>query len=184
MATTPVSVFTAAGKAALERLRANRALKPIPVPKVDGNNFLCCGVDAAEGRKITYRFFFNAEKRHLSGVCHFGRQTEGPTDHVHGGASAAVLDTSMGITSWWSGLKCVTANLSMNYRAMLPLNTSVGVEAWIESEEDRKVTVQALIRDLNTERVFCDSSAIFVKLTDAQKEKLKNKNQPGVMAKI
>ena len=64
------------------------------------------------------------------------------------------------------------------------------VKSWLQalggvlSEEDRKVTVQALIRDLNTERVFCDSSAIFVKLTDAQKEKLKNKNQPGVMAKI
>lgn len=87
----------------------------------------------------SYRLFYDATAKRLLGVCHFGEMAEGPPGMVHGGAASAMLDTAMGNLCWWSGQKVVTGRLSVDYRSMLPLNTTCSVSAWFDREEGRKV---------------------------------------------
>lgn len=51
----------------------------------------------------------------------FNLAQQGPPDHVHGGASAAVLDEAMGAAVWVAGLQVVAARLEVDYKRPLPL---------------------------------------------------------------
>jgi acyl-coenzyme A thioesterase PaaI-like protein len=63
---------------------------------------------------------------------------QGPPGHVHGGASAAILDEAMGKIVWLSGLQVVLATMTLDYAKPTPLGVQVRAEAWIERIEGRK----------------------------------------------
>lgn len=68
----------------------------------------------------------------------FSIHQQGPPGHAHGGASAAVLDEVMGVVAWRSGLKVVLANLNLDYRRPVPLDTPLRVEGWVKDQDTRK----------------------------------------------
>ncbi len=68
----------------------------------------------------------------------FGLAEQGPPDHAHGGASAAVIDEAMGNVVWCSQLAVVLANINLDYRLPVPLGTPVRVEAWVDKIVGRK----------------------------------------------
>ncbi|HDO26674.1 MAG TPA: PaaI family thioesterase, partial [Bacteroidetes bacterium] len=46
---------------------------------------------------------------------------------------AAVLDEAMGFAAWIAGQTVVAAKIIVEYIQMLPVNSVVTVEAWVES---------------------------------------------------
>ncbi|HUH97539.1 MAG TPA: PaaI family thioesterase [Anaerolineales bacterium] len=64
---------------------------------------------------------------------------QGPPDHAHGGASAAILDEAMGLVVWAAGLKVAAVNLEINYHKPLPLRQALTVEARISEKEEHKI---------------------------------------------
>lgn len=64
---------------------------------------------------------------------------QGPPDHAHGGASAAILDEAMGLVVWAAGLKVAAVNLEINYHKPLPLHQSLMLEARITEKDERKI---------------------------------------------
>ena len=68
---------------------------------------------------------------------------QGPPGHAHGGASAAVLDESMGCVCFQSGYPVLVANLNVNYHLPVPLNLPLLVESWVAQTEGRKVYAQS-----------------------------------------
>ncbi|SRR5581483_1349069 len=64
---------------------------------------------------------------------------QGPPDHAHGGASAAILDEAMGLVVWAAGLKVAAVNLEINYHKPLPLRQPLTVEARITERDERKI---------------------------------------------
>lgn len=97
---------------------------------------------------------------------HFGKLTEGPRDHVHGGAISAMADTAMGVSVWYYGIPCVTANLSVNYREKVPLLTSVLLESKIREINGRKITTEYTMTDLQDNTHYSDGTALFIQLKD------------------
>lgn len=69
----------------------------------------------------------------------FDDRHQGPPGHVHGGASAAVLDEAMGAAVWRAGLQVVAARLEIDYKRPLPLGQKVSIRARIEQQEGKKV---------------------------------------------
>lgn len=53
----------------------------------------------------------------------------------------------MGSLCWFSDLRSVTGSLNISYKTLLPVETSVFLEAHIESVEGRKVKVVAGLYD-------------------------------------
>ena len=64
---------------------------------------------------------------------------QGPPGYAHGGASAAILDESMGLVVWAAGLQVAAVNLEINYHKPLPLNQPLTLETRITQKDERKI---------------------------------------------
>lgn len=86
---------------------------------------------------------------------------QGPPGHVHGGASATLVDEAMGASAWFSGRRVVAVNLNINLKHAVPLEQELRLEGRVVKQEGRKVfTIGALI--LPDGRVAVEGSGIFV----------------------
>lgn len=84
----------------------------------------------------------------------FDEGQQGPPAHLHGGASAAVLDEAMGAAVWTAGLRVVAVNLEINYRQPVPLGQRVTIRARVQERQARKV--------LTTSEIFLPGGAVAV----------------------
>jgi len=64
---------------------------------------------------------------------------EGPPLHLHGGASASLIDEAMGVAVWYAGYRVVAVNLNFSLKAPVPLGIEITVSGWVERAEGRKV---------------------------------------------
>ncbi len=64
---------------------------------------------------------------------------QGPLGHIHGGASAAVLDEVIGVAIWRAGYNVAVVNMELNFRQAIPVDSTVTVEARMTKKEGRKV---------------------------------------------
>jgi uncharacterized protein (TIGR00369 family) len=71
---------------------------------------------------------------------------QGPPQHAHGGASAAILDEAMGLVVWAAGHKVAAVNLEINYHKPLPLKVPLSLEARITQIDERKIFSTGEIR--------------------------------------
>lgn len=71
---------------------------------------------------------------------------QGPPGFSHGGASAAILDETMGLVVWAAGMKVAAVNLEINYHKPLPLHQPLKLEARITEKDNRKVFSSGEIR--------------------------------------
>jgi acyl-coenzyme A thioesterase PaaI-like protein len=71
---------------------------------------------------------------------------QGPPNHAHGGASAAILDEAMGLVVWAARLKVAAVNLEINYFKPLPLHQVLTLEARITEQDERKIFSTGEIR--------------------------------------
>lgn len=99
-----------------------------------------------DGNRFRTRYFRDHEK-HLHARIWFGPETEGPPEHAHGGAVAAVMDEALGLAAWAAGYPVVVGNLNISFRAMLPVCKVVTLESRVVSAEGRKIMVHG--------RLFC-----------------------------
>ena len=116
------------------------------------------------GRRFRIRYYRGADDDRLWGKILFGAGAQGPPDHVHGGAMAAILDEAMGGAAWQSGHPVVAANLDISFRHMLPLDAACVVEARITAADGRKITTTATLRDRDGGQVFAEGRGVFVVL--------------------
>ena len=105
-----------------------------------------------DGNRYRVRYYKTAEQE-LRARIWFGPETEGPPDHSHGGAMAAVMDEVLGLAAWAAGYSIVVGNLNVSFRNLLPLEKVVTVESKVVSAEGRKVMVHGQL---------CDGDTVFV----------------------
>lgn len=70
---------------------------------------------------------------------------EGPPGHVHGGATAGLLDEVLGVCVWHSKHACVTQTLTLHYGRTIPLDATVDVYSRIKKVTDKMVEVECTI---------------------------------------
>jgi len=88
---------------------------------------------------IKIHYYFNRENGRFYAKVYFTPRTQGPPQHVHGGAISAVLDETMGGAAWINGYAVVTARLSVNFIIPIKIDTELFIEAWIEKIEKKNV---------------------------------------------
>lgn len=112
-----------------------------------------------DGDRYRVRYYRNA-KQELRARIWFGPETEGPPDHSHGGAMAAVLDEVLGLAAWTAGYAIVVGNLNISFRNLLPLGAVVTVESTVVSVQGRKVMVHGKICQGDT--VFASAECLCI----------------------
>jgi len=118
------------------------------------------------GHRLRVRYYKTESGDHLFGKILFGPGAQGPPDHVHGGAMAAILDEAMGGVAWQSGHPVVAANLDITFRRMLPLTTPCVVESEILAIDGRKITTRGVLRARDGAAIFAEGKALFVVLDE------------------
>ena len=97
-------------------------------------------------------------------VVRFGSMINGHPTIVHGGITSLVLDNSYGWLFFSLDLPmAVTANLQVNYRAPLPMNTTCILKAKMDRLDGRKMFMKGTVHDLHG-KLIADSSSLFVAL--------------------
>ncbi len=109
---------------------------------------------------IKIQYYFDHENGHFYSKVFFTSKTQGPPQHVHGGAISAVLDETMGAAAWLNGYTAITTHLSVNFIKPIKLNSELFVEAWIENIEKKKVFIKSkMIGDNNI--TYAESDGVF-----------------------
>lgn len=119
--------------------------------------------DENADRRLIVRYFRRAMDGVLVGKAWFGRGAAGPPGHAHGGSIAAVLDEAMGRAAWMQGHAVVAARLTVDFRAMLPLETVVQFEAFVDVVDGRKVHTRAVLTDA-AGKIIAAGNGLFIVL--------------------
>ncbi len=134
-----------------------------PFLSLDSHSFL---VANPSGESVRIAYFRGPAAGALYAKAWFGRETQGPPGHVHGGAMAAVLDEAMGGASWMNGYRSVAAKISVSFIAMLKLESETIVASRVERVDGRKVYLRATLSDLGGTAI-AESDGLFIVLRDA-----------------
>jgi len=104
----------------------------------------------------------------IRGVAHFRRFHLGRNGAVHGGCIAQLFDSLLGYTAFklTRSLYQRTAFLHVDYRAIVPIETRLQVDAGVDRVDGRKMFLTG--RLLNGEAVLAEANALFVKLNPGQ----------------
>ncbi|KAF0695488.1 Aste57867_13705 [Aphanomyces stellatus] len=97
----------------------------------------------------------------VSGV-YFGKKLCGHEGIVHGGCISTILDELFGWTMFWMTNQVgFTANLSVNFRKPLPVDTFGIITSELDRRERRKVFMKARLED-NDGNLYAEATALFI----------------------
>lgn len=128
------------------------------IPDFPGSNFV------GSGDGFGLQFGITPEGR-VEGRVLLGRDKQGPPGFAHGGAIAAVLDEAMTAAVYAAGLAGYTANLNVNFRQAIPVESEVQVVGQVEEVEGRKIFTSARIL-LPDGRLAAEGHGLFIHVED------------------
>lgn len=107
------------------------------------NACFCCGDrnPHSMGMRITA-----AGSGTLAAEAKLTQDHEGAHGNAHGGAVSALFDELLGCLAQYLGMPAMTASLTVDYRAPIPLPASVTMQARCDEVEGRKLWVSADMR--------------------------------------
>jgi len=118
------------------------------------------------GERIRVRYFRRQTDDALVGKVVFGPACEGPPGHAHGGSTAALLDDAMGVCAWMAKHEVVAGQIKIQFRAPMPLEHLVMVEASIGKIEGKRVVVKSRLYDAG--RTYVEGEGVFVNVGKAK----------------
>jgi uncharacterized protein (TIGR00369 family) len=121
-----------------------------------GSRFIC----GAPPINVGLQLYLEPDK-HVTAKIILDEHREGPPKHVHGGASAALIDEVMGAAVWNSGYQVVAAHLSFDYKRPVPLGEEITIKGYVERVEGKKVFTTGKIT-LSNGDVAVEGHGIFV----------------------
>jgi len=104
-------------------------------------------------------------------------EKEGPPGHAHGGSLATLLDEVMGNAAWFTAGMVLAANLNINYKQPVPLDTPLTLRGWVERIEGRKHHTLGELR-LPDDTVATTGSGLFITIPDERLNAYKASNWP------
>jgi acyl-coenzyme A thioesterase PaaI-like protein len=105
----------------------------------------------------------------------FLKRAEGPPGHVHGGATAGLLDEVMGVLVWHHNYRSVTQSIQIHYRRAIPLEIKGLVLTRIREVHEKTIEVHATVYD-HEKTPFVTSQGIFHRLSDEQLKRFRDKS--------
>ncbi len=118
--------------------------KPLPE---HGNCFVCGTLNP---KSIGVKWYYD-ENNEIYCDTVLTNEQQGPPNHAHGGASAALLDEAMGFAAWVTGYKIVSVNLNINYLKPIPLGVPIRIHGKIQNKDGRKIFAKGEISFENGE---------------------------------
>ncbi len=113
-------------------------------PKPDNPCFGCGG---ANPRGMRLSFEQDDARQRIVGRFCLGEEYQGGSGFLHGGIIALLLDEAMGKASRFHGEHAVTADLRVEYKRPIRVNTEIVVEGFVTRREGRQLYHRGEIRN-------------------------------------
>ncbi|XP_075031996.1 acyl-coenzyme A thioesterase THEM4-like [Calonectris borealis] len=133
-------------------------------PATPGETRLFLRAIEGAGAGFEYAMFLNASERRLLCLFQPGPYLEGHPGLTHGGAIAAIIDSTLGTCALAVAGKVVTANLSIDYLAPVPLGAVLLVDGRAERLEGRKVFLSCHVRSTSGDTLHARATGLFIRL--------------------
>ena len=117
-----------------------------------------CGDESPHGINLTW---YAREDGSIFTEVKLTVKQQGPKGHIHGGASAAILDEIIGVAIWRAGFNVAVVNMDINFRKAIPVDTMITAEARMTKKEGRKIFGIGEIR-LPDETIAVSCTGIYV----------------------
>ncbi len=116
------------------------------------------------------------EPTELLSVVKFKSAAEGPPGHVHGGASAGLIDEVMGILAWNQNIPVVTQKLEVHYLRPLPLTSEAYLCTRIEKQEEKSVILKTTL--FCKQKTPCiEATGVFYRISEELMKKFKSSKE-------
>jgi uncharacterized protein (TIGR00369 family) len=113
-------------------------------PKPDNPCFGCGGANA-RGMKLAFEQ--DDARQRIVGRFRIGEEFQGGSGFLHGGIIAVLLDEAMGKAARFYGEPAVTAELRVEYKRPVPVNTEIVVEGFVTRRDGRQLYHEGEIRN-------------------------------------
>ena len=113
-------------------------------PKPDNPCFGCGG---ANPRGMRLAFEQDEARQRIVGRFHLGEEYQGGSGFLHGGIIALLLDEAMGKAARFHSSQAVTAELRVEYKRPIPVNSDIVVEGFVTRREGRQLYHEGEIRN-------------------------------------
>ncbi|KAK4807619.1 hypothetical protein QYF61_015965 [Mycteria americana] len=144
--------------------RARQHLPGAEAPGPAGDTRLFLRAIEGDGAGFEYAMFLNAAERRLLCLFQPGPYLEGHPGLTHGGAIAAIIDGALGTCALAVAGKVMTANLSIDYLAPVPLGAVLLVDGRAERLEGRKVFLSCHVRSADGDALHARATGLFIRL--------------------
>ncbi|KAM9264378.1 LOW QUALITY PROTEIN: acyl-coenzyme A thioesterase THEM4-like [Morus bassanus] len=148
----------------------DRAAVPAGAPATPGDTRLFLRAIEGDGRGFEYAMFFNAAERRLLCLFQPGPYLEGHPGLTHGGAIATVIDSALGTCAVAVAGRVMTANLSIDYLAPIPLGAVMLVDGRAERLEGRKVFLSCHIQSAGGDTLHARATGLFIRLDPTKQQ--------------
>ncbi|KAG5795613.1 hypothetical protein H9Q69_005340 [Fusarium xylarioides] len=101
---------------------------------------------------------------YLLAFYHLGKRLSGHSGLIHGGIAAVLLDECMGRASfpWLTGKISVTANLNLNYKSPIKVDSMILIRAEVTDVQGGKAWVRGVIENAEDGAVFVEATGLFI----------------------
>lgn len=104
----------------------------------------------------------------------FKAGAEGPPGHIHGGASAGLIDEVMGVLVWNQNYPCVTQSLNLKYLKPVPLKEDAYLITRLGIVTEKVIEVITVLYD-KEKTPHVQAAGVFHRLTQKQLESFMKK---------
>ena len=107
----------------------------------------CFGCGGANARGMKLSFVQDDERQRIVGRFRLGEEYQGGSGYLHGGIIALLLDEAMGKAARFHSEHAVTADLRVEYKRPIRVNSEIVVEGFVTRREGRQLYHQGEIRN-------------------------------------
>lgn len=106
----------------------------------------CFGCGGGNPRGMGLAFEQDDARQRIVGRFHLGDEYQGGSGFLHGGIIAVLLDEAMGKAARFHGEQAVTAELRVEYKKPIRVNTDIVVEGFVRRRDGRQLYHEGEIR--------------------------------------
>ncbi len=107
----------------------------------------CFGCGGANQRGMQLSFEQDDQRQRIVGKFRLGEDYQGGSGFLHGGIIALLLDEVMSKASRFTGEHAVTADLHVEYKRPIRVNTDIVVEGFVARRDGRQLYHEGEIRN-------------------------------------
>ncbi|XP_032060436.1 acyl-coenzyme A thioesterase THEM4-like isoform X2 [Aythya fuligula] len=117
-----------------------------------------------EGAGFEYVTFLHSAGGRVLCLCQLGPYLEGHPGFTHGGAIASIIDTTLGTCALDAAGVVMTAQLSIDFLAPVPLGSVVLVDGRVDRREGRKLFLSCEVRGAAGDTLHAKATGLFIQL--------------------